>query len=151
MDEGFTPPGMKAKPRTPQTFTSAVTAAVKKFQQSRGMKADGVVGPEFWSAIAPWVTAGRKGNCPRCAGNFKYGEPVPVDCQKNVAPTREELKRRAADAEDPESAAKRYGPDEEEPPEEEGKDKLPQKKPIPWVMISGINLAVLCTAGPVLL
>lgn len=94
---------------TNQTFTASITDAVKRFQRDKALKVDGVVGPAVWSALAPWATAVGKGNCPKCAGGYKYGEAVPTSCSPAAKPTNQEILQRIADAADPKAAAELYG------------------------------------------
>ncbi len=42
-------------------FSSGTTTAVKNFQSSRGLTADGIVGPATWGALAPTLSQGASG------------------------------------------------------------------------------------------
>jgi peptidoglycan hydrolase-like protein with peptidoglycan-binding domain len=65
-------------------FGSKVTAAVKKFQQARGMIVDGIVGPGTWKALNNIASdelnpiyVANADNCPYKAGQFPYGTKGP--------------------------------------------------------------------------
>ena len=66
-------------------FTADVKAALTQWQTSKGMKPDGIAGPDVWHALIGGSQVTR--NCPKCAGNYLYGTEAPANCQSNV-PTK---------------------------------------------------------------
>ena len=103
-DKGYAP---RNQPRIPSGWTTKLDVlfdmnirdAVIRFQQANNIKADGVVGAKTWSALGlgGWTGANLK-DCPRCAGNFPFGESPSYDCESARPPTPQELQDRATKA-----------------------------------------------------
>jgi hypothetical protein len=159
-DKGYAP---KNQPRIPTgafapkidvMFDPNIRDAVIRLQQANNIKADGVVGPDTWKllGVGGW-TGINLANCPRCAGQYPFGESPPYDCTSNRPPTQQELVDRAAKAEEITGTTWVPGGGQALPPPDDktpSKDGKGGKKQTDWLLVGGIGLlAVGAIAGGV--
>jgi hypothetical protein len=153
-DKGYAPAGQPRiptgimAPKIDVMFDYKIRDAVIRFQQANNLKADGVVGKQTWTAlgIGGW-TGMNLADCPRCAGQFEFGQSPPADCTSARPPTPAELAERAIKAK--ELTGKDFAPGSSTPMDPE--DVTPTIKkppaPTPWGLYIGIGVATLGLIG----